>query len=193
MTNEIKSYCLRTRAIILTTLFVALTALDQWSKLWAVDALKGKMPRFYLMGTFQLRYAENTGAWGNLGGDWGEPWRSLFLIGLPIIIILGFTGFYLVHKQTSKIESWAYALIITGGAGNLIDRVRYNYVVDFLYMGIKERLNLIFIKIPLETNIFNVADVVIMTGAFLILIHLICEKIKTLKQPQSSTESTPEA
>lgn len=192
MINEIKAYSLKTRALILTVLFVSLTALDQWTKLWAVDALKGKIPRFYLMGTFQLRYAENTGAWGNLGGDWTEPWRSLFLIGLPIVIILGFTGFYLLHKQTSKIESWAYALIITGGAGNLIDRVRFNYVVDFLYIGIKEKLDLFLVKIPLETNIFNVADVVIMTGAFLILFHLIRDKIRTLKNPSASTESTPE-
>lgn len=157
MTKVKEFYSLKTRAILLGLLFVILTLADQWSKIWAVEALKGKMPRFYLMGTFQLRYAENTGAWGNLGGDWAEPWRSIFLIGLPILIIIGFTGFYLLYKHTSKLESWAYALIITGGVGNLIDRVRYNYVVDFLYMGIKERINLGFMQIPLETNIFNIA------------------------------------
>lgn len=192
MTNEIQTYSLKTRAAMLATLFISLTALDQLSKQWAVTALKGKTPHFYLMGTFQLRYAENTGAWGNLGGTWNEPWRSLFLIGLPILIILGFAGFYLLHKKTSKLESWAYALIITGGAGNLIDRVRFHYVVDFLYMGIKERINLGIIQIPLETNIFNVADVVIMTGAGLIVIHLLREKFKGLG-PEASGESTPEA
>ncbi len=181
MNEMISKYNLKTRALLLSILFTIFTVMDQWTKIWAVAELKGKMPRFYFMGTFQLRYAENTGAWGNLGGDWPEPWRSLFLIGFPILIILGFTGFYLMHKQTSKVESWAYALIITGGAGNLIDRVRYNYVVDFLYMGIKERINLGIIQIPLETNIFNVADVIIMTGAFLILFHLVREKILTLR------------
>jgi len=188
MTKMIENFSLKTRALILSILFIALTFADQYSKIWAVEALKGKMPRFYLMGSVQLRYAENTGAWGNLGGDWAEPWRSLFLIGLPIIIILGFAGFYLFHKQTAKIESWAYALIITGGAGNLIDRVRYNYVVDFLYIGIKEQINLGFMKIPLETNIFNIADVVIMTGAFLILIHIVREKILSIKSGDQHNE-----
>ena len=178
MTKVKEFYSLKTRSILLGLLFVTLTLADQWSKIWAVEALKGKMPRFYLMGTFQLRYAENTGAWGNLGGDWAEPWRSIFLIGLPILIIIGFTGFYLLYKHTSKLESLAYALIITGGVGNLIDRVRYNYVVDFLYMGIKERINLGFMQIPLETNIFNIADVVIMSGAFLIIIKVIKEKFE---------------
>ena len=185
LTSKYGPYTLKFRAILLSLLFLVFTVMDQWTKIWAVDALKGKMPRFYLMGTIQLRYAENTGAWGNLGGDWAEPWRSLFLIGFPILIILGFTGFYLLHKQTAKLESWAYALIITGGAGNLIDRVRYNYVVDFLYMGIEERINLGFIQIPLETNIFNVADVVIMTGAFLILIHIIRDKITVSRSPST--------
>jgi len=187
MIDSTKSYSLKTRAIILSVLFLLLTLFDQWTKYWAVDALKGKMPRYYRLGTIQLRYAENSGAWGNLGGDWSEPWRSIFLIGFPIVIILGFCGFYLLHRQTSKIESWAYALIITGGAGNLIDRVRFNYVVDFLYMGIRQKINLGLFQIPLETNIFNVADVVIMTGAFLILIHVLREKF--YGQPLVSSHS----
>jgi len=61
------------------------------------------------------------------------------------------------------IEVLGLSFIISGGAGNLIDRIRYDFVVDMLWMGISGS--------KLQTNIFNIADVVIMAG-FFILVYL---------------------
>lgn len=157
------AYPLKKRLIYFIPTFVILMAFDQVTKIWAIDTLKGEFPRTYLFGLAQLTYAENNGAWGNLGGDWQEPFRSLFLIVLPIAVLLAFGLFAIISKKITKLEFWAYVLISTGGAGNLVDRVRFNYVVDFLYLGIKR---------PFETNIFNIADVVIMTGFGIMLLHL---------------------
>ncbi|MEC7277832.1 MAG: signal peptidase II [Bdellovibrionota bacterium] len=158
-----KSYSNKTRFLIFIPTVFILIAFDQMTKIWAVETLKGHLPRQYFFGMAQLTYAENTGAWGNLGGNWDEPYRSLFLIFLPIIVLVAFSLFALFSKKINKLEFWSYCLIAAGGAGNLIDRIRFNFVVDFLYLGIKR---------PFETNIFNIADVVIMTGFGFMLLNM---------------------
>lgn len=170
-------YPIRKRVLYFIPTFIIFIAFDQVTKMWAVDALKGQMPRHYLFGLAQLTYAENSGAWGNLGGTWEEPLRSLFLIALPVVVLVAFALFALFSKKINRIEFWAYALIAAGGCGNLIDRIRFNYVVDFLYLGIKR---------PFETNIFNIADVVIMTGFGLMVlnIYLDWKAKRSLKNPQ---------
>ncbi len=170
-------YPLKKRFLYFIPTFIFFIAFDQVTKIWAVETLKGEMPRHYLFGLAQLTYAENSGAWGNLGGTWQEPFRSLFLIALPIIVLIAFALFALLSKKINRIEFWSYALIAAGGCGNLIDRIRFNYVVDFLYLGIKR---------PFETNIFNIADVVIMTGfGFMVLnIYLDWKNKKNIKASQ---------
>ena len=167
-----KVISLKNKFIFFFSVQLVFIALDQWSKNWAVEALKGNYPRHYFFGLFQLTYAENRGAWGNLGGDWGEPYRSLFLIYLPIAVLILFALFSLFSKKINNTEFWAYTFIVSGGAGNLIDRVRFGYVVDFMYAGIKR---------PFETNIFNVADVVIMTGFGLIVLNMITDYLQKKK------------
>lgn len=157
------NYSLKQRILYFVPTFAILIFLDQVSKIWAIETLKGEFPRTYLFGMAQLTYAENNGAWGNLGGDWQEPFRTLFLIALPVVVLVAFGLFALISKKITKLEYWAYLLIATGGTGNLVDRIRFNYVVDFLYLGIKR---------PFETNIFNIADVVIMTGFGIMVLHL---------------------
>lgn len=178
-----KSYSYKTRGIIFVANLAIFTLFDQWTKYWAFHNLKGELPRSYFMGLFQLRYAENTGAWGNLGGNWPEPMRSIFLIGFPILILLLVAGFMLTQKYSHKLETWAYALIVTGGFGNLIDRIRLNYVIDFMYAGTHKSIPLWgSVRIPLETNIFNIADVIIMIGAGLILLRLILEHFQKTQE-----------
>ena len=138
--------------------FVAVTApilaLDQWSKQWAETFLKHRMPLSYWNGFFQFRYAENTGAWGSLGSSWPEPVRQIVLIALPSLLLLFFMGHLLFSKSVNLSKNIAYSCILAGGIGNLIDRVRFGFVVDFMYMGTDS----------LHTNIFNVADMSIMAG-----------------------------
>jgi signal peptidase II len=149
------------RLSIFLPIFLVTLLSDQWTKIWAVEALKGRPPKFYFFGLIQILYAENRGAWGNLGAEWPEFLRFGFLIALPLLILIGMGGYTLSFRELHKREIIAFSCITAGGLGNLIDRIRYDFVVDFMYMGYGK----------LATNVFNIADVVIMTGFGFLALH----------------------
>ncbi len=133
---------------------------DQLSKDWAIATLQNRPQKFYLGGFLKFLYAENTGAWGSMGSGLPEPWRYILLTIVPILFLFGLFVFLITRKDLKTYESFCYALIVGGGAGNLIDRAIHGFVVDFLWMGWPQ----------LGTNIFNVADVLIMTGVITLLL-----------------------
>ena len=137
-------------------LFVALlVAADQLAKHWAVTCLKpaGSIP--VVPGFFSLSYVENRGAaWGMLSG------QQIFLIAFSL-----FTLAFLVWKRKQLFGPlWGGALTLTlilgGILGNLIDRVRLNYVVDFLD----------FFWGQAHFPAFNIADASICCGVFLFIV-----------------------
>ena len=132
---------------------------DQWSKVWAVTYLKGQPPTTY-WAIFVLTYAENKGAWGSMGAGWGEWTRWVTLGVLPALVLLGLVWYALKEPSVSAWEVVSCGLVVAGGAGNLMDRFRLGYVQDFLYIGYG----------PIGTNIFNVADAVVMVGLGILLI-----------------------
>ena len=82
----------------------------------------------------------------------------VFIIFLSLLIIGGIF-FSIRFKKLSWSESFCYALIVGGAIGNLIDRVIYGYVIDFFD----------FTLFGYEMAIFNVADIFIVLGVFLLL------------------------
>ena len=153
---------------------------DQATKLMAVDQLKGQDEISYLGGTVRLIYAENTGAWGSLGEDWPQPWKTIVMTIVPLLV-LTWIGVRMVRDATlPAIEGMAYALIISGGVGNIIDRLRLGYVVDFMWMGLKP---------PLTTNIFNIADLAIV-GA---IVLLVVEAIRAHREKKKQVATVPKA
>jgi len=153
----------RSKLTWMLVVIALLVIADQWSKVWAANHLMGSETRYYFFDTVQLRYAENAGAWGGLGSDWPPTARLWALVILPTVFLIGL-GIYVACRREFRLpESLAFATILGGGIGNLIDRIAYGYVVDFLYMGIGR----------VGTNIFNIADVAIMTGtAFVIFFSI---------------------
>lgn len=154
--------------------------LDQWTKIWAMESVKDH-PSSHFFGLFTLVYAENSGAWGNLGASWPDPLRDLFLLYLPTIILLGIAIYSLIGKGIRFYEMIALSFIFSGGIGNIIDRFRYDYVVDFMYIGWQ----------GIGTNIFNVADVSIMTGFFILILDSFLKK-KEEKQNNPSQTQAPQ-
>ena len=76
-------------------------------------------------------------------------------------MVFGILIYVLVGKQLLLWDTVSYALLVSGGIGNLIDRVfRDGLVVDFMNLGIGSTL---------RTGIFNVADMAIMAGIFMLL------------------------
>ena len=130
--------------------------LDQLSKFWVVGALQFG-DGVALTSFFNLVHARNAGAaFSFLAGESG--WQRFFFIGIAsgasILIV------YLIRKYAA--EPWfclALSLVLGGALGNLIDRVRFGYVVDFLdfYYG------------TWHFPAFNVADSTIFVGAVLLI------------------------
>lgn len=156
------------RIAILSAIFIVIVGLDQWSKSWAISALKGYPSQPFLNGWLLLIYAENTGAWGSMGSGLSDHWRFWILTVLPFIFLGGLTWYTIFSQELKPYMITSYGLVIAGGLGNLIDRAAHGYVVDFLWVGIPNVIG---------TNIFNIADVSIMIGVItLVIAHFTIER-----------------
>ena len=161
MKKERKSVLWYVTGVIGTLLLIAF---DQWTKRLAVSYLKGKDDIILIKNVLQLHYLENRGAaFGILQGQ--------FVIFIILCIVFLAAGTYLFIK-IPKTKHYlpiaaAVVMIAAGGIGNLIDRIRLNYVVDFIYAS--------FINFP----VFNVADIYVTVATFgLVLLILLFYKEK---------------
>ncbi len=134
---------------------ILLIGADQWTKWLAVKHLMGQPAKPFIPGILGFRYAENTGAAFSILRD-----QQLLLILLTLIILVGMSGylFKAIKTDAHVVVKLAYVGIIAGAIGNFIDRVRLNYVVDFLEFR--------FMNFP----IFNIADVCVVVGVILLSI-----------------------
>lgn len=114
----------------------------------------------YLGNHFTLEKAENTGAFLSLGDTLGGPLRDILLVGLPLIAVLGALVWIIVNTKITRWTLLGIILIIGGGVGNLYDRIFHGSVTDFMHIDFGFA----------QTGVFNVADMSIMTGMFMILI-----------------------
>ena len=151
--------------LISLLIICALTAADRVTKHMAVSALSGGETKEFLFGLFRLRYVENTGAaFSSFSGN------TAVLIVFTVLAIALCLFVLLTKKARSMFINACLILIISGGAGNLIDRIASGYVVDFIE--------------PLFMNfaVFNTADIFITTGAVLLMIYEIYLLIKEKKK-----------
>lgn len=147
------------KIFMLLVVLTACVGCDQATKRLAEFALKHTEPRSYFGNLFRLEYAENAGAFLGLGStlpDW-QRWALLTLLSSLILVALA--AFVCFRKDLRPLDISGYALILAGGISNMIDRVLAGVVIDFLNIGIGS----------LRTGIFNVADMAIMAGLFLVI------------------------
>lgn len=110
-------------------------------------------------GVFHLTHIRNTGAaFSILSG------QRFFLIALPLIVVLAVIAYVIIKKPKNKILLLSLSMIVSGGIGNLIDRIRLGYVVDFLDFRL--------INFP----VFNVADIWVTLGAAVFIALLLFSK-----------------
>lgn len=134
---------------------------DQAAKRLAVERLRGTPPVSLLADTVRLQYAENTGAFLGLGKTLSARQRFWTFTVATAALLAGLGIFLALHWDTHRLSFVALALVLAGGAGNLLDRLFHDgRVIDFLNLGIG----------PLRTGIFNVADVGITVGVLLLWI-----------------------
>ena len=148
-------------ALIWLWLSLAIIILDQLTKVWANTELTyhQSVPIFPGL-NFTLMY--NTGAAFNFLAE-ADGWQRWFLAGLAILVS-GFIIFWLSHLKRS--QPWlacALTFILGGALGNLIDRLWYGYVIDFID----------FYYQHWHWPAFNIADSAITVGAMMLLIDAV--------------------
>ena len=116
----------------------------------------------------------------NRGGAWGMLYgHTYILIPLTVVIMAVCVFLYIKYGNKSRLLLWAITLVLSGGIGNMIDRVFHGgNVVDFLHFEF-------FPSFP----IFNVADCAIVVGAGLLILYFILDAIKEEKQKRAENLS----
>ncbi len=134
-------------------MIAAAVALDQWTKYLAVTHLQPIDTLPLIENILHLTYLENRGAaFGMLAN---HRWIFMILSTLSILLLL---WWLLKEKPKSKWITVAGAMIVGGGIGNMIDRVAYGYVVDFIDVR------------AIDFYVFNVADSFVCVGCGMILV-----------------------
>ena len=119
-----------------------------------------------LIGNFLvITPATNTGAGFSLFAG-----KQLLLIISTIIFLLVLIAFDFINKKRSLLYGFATGLILAGAVGNLIDRIAFGFVRDFVYLK--------FINFP----VFNIADISLTVGVALLCLYVIFTTVKERKQ-----------
>jgi signal peptidase II len=141
---------------------------DQTSKAWAVRALRSGDDRTVIRGFLDFVYTVNPGiAFGQLqeGGSFG---RWFFVVLASVAAVAVFYYFLRTQRNDDRVLG-ACALLLAGIAGNLTDRARLGYVIDFIVVHAGSW----------HWPTFNVADASISIGALLLAYDLIFERKRT--------------
>ncbi|MEE1313063.1 MAG: signal peptidase II [Lachnospiraceae bacterium] len=145
----VKKYSKAGAAIVFLLLF------DQYTKYLAVLHLKGQAAIPLIKGIFELRYLENPGAaFGSFQG------KQVMLLTITFIAMLAMMYVYGKIPDGKRFLPLKITdvLLLAGAAGNMIDRIRQQYVVDFLYFK------------AIDFPIFNIADCYVTIAAVLLII-----------------------
>lgn len=144
----------------------AVLALDQLTKYIVESGMRLHESIPVVGGLFSITYVRNPGAAFGFLAESHPMFRTVFFIGITVAAIV--LIFYYIRKYASDdvLPTVSLALIMGGAVGNLIDRVRFGEVIDFLdfYIG------------PHHWPAFNVADSAISIGAVLLLVQMLRKK-----------------
>jgi signal peptidase II len=134
---------------------------DQVTKAWAVKSLRNGESVTLINGVLDLVYAENPGiAFGQLqeGGTFGRWLLVVLAIAAGVAVLI---YFFRTARSDDRMLG-ACALLLAGIVGNLTDRARLGHVIDFILLHYK----------TYHWPVFNVADMSICAGAFLLIYDL---------------------
>ncbi len=144
-----------------------LVGIDQLTKYLAVQYVKPAGSISVIDGFFQLTYVENRGA--AFGMLQNQRW---FFIGMTVVLILAACILLVKYRHHTWASYCCAALIISGGIGNLIDRIALGYVVDFLSFSI-------------FPPVFNFADCCVTIGALCFVYHVLFAERKARSRQEA--------
>ena len=149
-----------------------LVVIDQITKNLAVKNLRDAPKNNFIPYVFNLVYTENEGAaWGIFSDQ-----RWIF-ISISFIAIIMLTAALFYYAKEHKLLCISVTLILAGGIGNMIDRLRLGYVVDFIQFAF-------FTAFP----IFNGADSYVTVGGIMMICYIIFKKDNVFFKDKKKTE-----
>lgn len=146
---------------------VLLIGLDQVTKKIAQASLMGKGTIPVIDHFLVLIYATNRGGFLSFGSGAGGWLWWLFFVILPLAVLALFSVYIVMKKKDDWFYLSFWIFVMGGGVGNLIDRILYGEVIDFMHLNFG----------LFQTGVFNVADLYLNVFALLVvLIYLIRSK-----------------
>jgi len=160
-------------------IIIGVITLDQVSKLLAIAHLKGGDSFVIIDKVLRFTYVENRGAAFGMLDD--KRWIFLVLstVGIAAMIV-----FLFKFAKGNKLLSTALAFVIGGGIGNMIDRIFLGFVVDFID----------FYAFPkVWMWVFNIADSFVCVGAGLVILYILLDTVKEVKEVKGKRQTPPNA
>lgn len=136
-------------------MFLLFLAFDQFTKYLAILYLKDQDSLELIKGVLELHYLENRGA--AFGLLQGQKFFILF-VGVVVLAVILFCLIKLPDKKKFHVLYFIGGAMVAGAIGNMIDRIRFEYVVDFIYFSL------------IDFPIFNVADIYITVSVILLAV-----------------------
>lgn len=159
---------------LIISVILLLVAVDQLIKAVMILWLEPQGSFMLVKGFLQFNYCENSGAAFSMLS--GEAGRWIFISFTVVVLI---AGFYLLFsgKLKNPFLKFCAVLILSGGLGNLIDRIFRGIVIDYIE--------------PLFVNfaVFNFADMLVTVGAVLLIVYLIYDIFKSHKKSEVKSDA----
>lgn len=152
--------------LILSSLMIGL---DQWSKYVAVKHLIYQQPVPVFPGFWNWMLTHNTGAAFSFLAQAGG-WQHIFFVALAVSISIALMVGLMRTPRGVWRTALPFSLIIAGALGNVIDRLRFGYVIDFIQWYWQD----------FYWPVFNIADSCIVVGAILMILFSFGAKEKSL-------------
>ena len=154
------------RYFLLALLSLAIVVLDQVTKVYIMETMRLHESIVVIPDFFSITYIRNPGAAFGLLASSGHTFRLVFF-GLTSVFALGLLGMIFFRlRHDDWVGQLSIAGILGGAIGNLLDRVRFGEVIDFLDFYIN----------GYHWPAFNVADAAISVGVFFLILHFALEK-----------------
>ena len=148
------------KLVLIFGLIFANIGCDQVTKKMAREQIKAYETIEVIGEYLILTKTENTGAFLGMGSDFPPLVRTLLLLVLPLLVMVGVFVYLIRTKDLSKANIVGLSFIVGGGIGNLYDRIVYGSVTDMIFIDLQFA----------HTGIFNLADVSVMVGTGLIVL-----------------------
>jgi signal peptidase II len=144
-------------------LMAAIVLLDQWTKALVSRYMELHEYVPIVDGFLSLSHVRNRGAAFGLLADWDVPYQSVVLAVLSCVALGAIAFYFLRLPAAARLPRLALALVLGGAVGNLVDRARLGYVVDFVHVYWRHY----------QWPDFNVADSAITIGVALLVLDIL--------------------